>query len=66
MYDVYTPMANTTSIEGISDETNLRFELIGKIRFMDAAKLHCCLYAPNMSKSVLGVSVLVSILVNLN
>jgi len=57
MYDVTTPLADT-SIEGIGDETNLRYELIGKIRFM-GIELNC-LYASNISKSVLGVSVLCS------
>ena len=57
MYDVTTPLADT-SIEGIGDETNLRYELIGKIRFMGIELT--CLYASNISKSVLGVSVLCS------
>ena len=46
MYDVYNPTADT-SIEGIGKETNLRFELIGKIRFMDVELR--CLYAPDIS-----------------
>jgi len=55
MHDVYNPTADT-STEGIGNETNLSFELICKIRFMDVELR--CLYAPNISKSVLGVSVL--------
>ena len=57
MHDVYNPTADT-STEGIGNETNLSFELICKIRFMDVELR--CLYAPNISKSVLGVSVLCS------
>ena len=60
MYDAYIPTVDT-SIEGIGNETNLNFELIGKIRFMDV-ELHC-VYAPNISKSVLSVSVLCSTLI---
>jgi hypothetical protein len=57
MYDVYNPTADT-SIEGIGNETDLSFELIGKIRFMDVELR--CLYAPNITKSILSVSVLCS------
>ena len=57
MYDSYDPTSDA-SIEGIGNEGDLRFELIGKIRFM-GEELRC-VYAPQISKSVLGVSVLCS------
>jgi hypothetical protein len=57
MYDVHIPTVDT-SIEGIGNETNLSFELIGKIKFMEVELR--CLYAPNITKSVLSVSILCS------
>ena len=57
MYDASNPTSDT-SIEGIGNEGDLSYELIGKLRFM-GEELHC-VYAPQISKSVLGVSVLCS------
>jgi hypothetical protein len=57
MYDASSPTSDT-SIEGIGNEGDLSYELIGKLRFM-GEELHC-VYAPQISKSVLGVSVLCS------
>jgi hypothetical protein len=57
MYSMYIPTVDT-SVEGIGDETNLSFELIAKIRFIEVEIR--CMYAPNITKSVLSVSILCS------